>query len=289
MFGYIRPLECELRVREQKEYRAHYCGLCKAIGRRYGQLARLTLNYDSTFLSAFLCAQSGRTPARLCRCLCHPFGKKQPVIAPNDATDYAADVNLLLAWYAACDGWQDERKLSSLLFRALFSPARRKAERNRPELAAHVRRCLLRLNELERNKAACTDEPSDAFGELMRGVIAHAPTLDAREQPACGWMFYNLGRWIYLADAWDDREQDRKRGAYNAFIAAQADAEQAEFLLQVSLTEAQRGYDLVTMNGPHGLVDNILGLGCRQRTQQLMHPPDGAAAGCAEIIKENAE
>ena len=173
--------------------------------------------------------------------------------------------------------------------KALFSPARRKAERNRPELAAHVRRCLARLNGLERDQAACTDEPSDAFGELMRGVIVHAPTLDAHEQPACGWMFYNLGRWIYLADAWDDRARDQKRGAYNAFIAAQADEEQAEFLLHVSLTEAQRGYDLVTMNGPHGLVDNILELGCRQRTQQLTRPPDEAAAGCAEITKENVE
>ncbi|HQQ40586.1 MAG TPA: DUF5685 family protein, partial [Clostridia bacterium] len=46
MFGYIRPLECELKVREQAEYRAFYCGLCKTIGRRYGTLERLTLSYD---------------------------------------------------------------------------------------------------------------------------------------------------------------------------------------------------------------------------------------------------
>ena len=58
MFGYIRPMECELKVREQQEYRAHYCGLCKAIGKRYGLLARLALNYDCAFLSAFLSAAS---------------------------------------------------------------------------------------------------------------------------------------------------------------------------------------------------------------------------------------
>ena len=26
MFGYIRPLECELKVRDQALYRAYYCG-----------------------------------------------------------------------------------------------------------------------------------------------------------------------------------------------------------------------------------------------------------------------
>ena len=44
MFGYIRPLECELKVRDQALYRAYYCGLCKTIGRRYGQVARVALN-----------------------------------------------------------------------------------------------------------------------------------------------------------------------------------------------------------------------------------------------------
>jgi len=102
-------------------------------------------------------------------------------------------------------------------------------------------------------------------------------------------MFYNLGRWIYLADAWDDREKDEKRGSYNPFLAAGTDRQQAEFLLNVSLTEAQRGYDLLTMNGPHGLIDNIMELGCRQRTQQLFSQPSGTPEKRAEDTKENAE
>lgn len=289
MFGYIRPLECELRVREQREYRAHYCGLCKAIGRRYGQLARLTLHYDCAFLSAFLCARAGAPQAEARRCLCHPFRGKQPMMGPNDATDYAADVNVLLAWHSAVDHWRDERRFAALLLQIALSPARRRAERRQPELAAHVRTCLARLGELERRNAECTDEPSDAFGELMRGVIARAPATESSERPACDWMFYNLGRWVYLADAWDDRDKDKKRGAYNAFLAAGSNAEQAEFLLTVSLAEANSGYDLVTMHGPHGLIDNIMGLGCPERTRRLLHPAEGAPGCCAGNTKENAE
>ena len=64
MFGYIRPLECELKVREQQEYRAHYCGVCKAIGKRYGQIDRLALSYDAAFLAAYFLLNG-----------CHLFGR----------------------------------------------------------------------------------------------------------------------------------------------------------------------------------------------------------------------
>ena len=70
MFGYIRPLECELKVREQAEYRGIYCGLCKSIGRRYGQLERLTLSYDCAFLALTLMAING--DAKFTRGNCGP-------------------------------------------------------------------------------------------------------------------------------------------------------------------------------------------------------------------------
>ncbi len=286
MFGYIRPLECELRVRELHEYRAHYCGLCKTIGRRYGLLARLLLNYDCTFLSAFCAAREGDCKFEQRRCLCHPFRGKQPMTAPNPSTDYAADANVLLAWYASKDGWKDDKRLKSLLVTLLFSGVVKRARRNVPKLALEVEACLGKLSDLERANVACTDEPSHAFAQLMEGIIRHAPGMDEAASAPCGWMFYNLGRWIYLADAWDDRSKDAKRGSYNPFLAAKTSGEQAEFLLNISLTEAQRGYDLVDMQGPHGLVDNIMELGCRQRTMQILGCPDGGAKTCAEETKD---
>ena len=51
MFGYIKPYAPELKVKEQEAYRAVYCGLCKELGRSYGQLSRMTLSYDFAFLS----------------------------------------------------------------------------------------------------------------------------------------------------------------------------------------------------------------------------------------------
>ena len=271
MFGYIRPMECELKVREQSEYRAYYCGLCKQIGARYGLLARMLLNYDCAFLAAFLSAMQAETPFCNKRCHLRPLRKKQPMACQSPALAYAADVNVLLSWYAALDQWRDSRNIGALLLKLLFNPSRRRAEALNPALAAEINRSLKRLGELEASNAACTDEPSDAFGELMRQVILHAPGLDEATLRCCGWMFYNLGRWVYLADAWDDRQKDRKRGEYNPFLAAGTSEADAEFLLNVSLAEMEKAFDLLEFPGQHGLVDNIVYLGCRMRTRLLLH------------------
>ena len=97
MFGYIRPLECELKVREQAEYHAQYCGVCKAIGKRYGMGERLALNYDCAFLTAFLTALTGG--ASYARGGCGPrcYRGRRAIAQPSALLDYAADVNILLA------------------------------------------------------------------------------------------------------------------------------------------------------------------------------------------------
>ena len=51
MFGYIKPVKAELKVKEWEAYQGIYCGLCKQLAKRYGFFARMTLNYDFVFLA----------------------------------------------------------------------------------------------------------------------------------------------------------------------------------------------------------------------------------------------
>ena len=67
MFGYVRPVRTELRVWEWERYREAYCGLCDAMGRRHGFLARMFLNYDFTFLAMLLLPGLGRKERSRCR------------------------------------------------------------------------------------------------------------------------------------------------------------------------------------------------------------------------------
>jgi len=276
MFGYIRPLECELRVREQTEYRAYYCGLCRTIGLRYGQFARLALNFDCAFLAALLTALEAEPNAdyELRRCVLGPVRAKKPVVKPSEALAYAADTNVLLAYYQYADDWADEHRLRALCAKLFMKRSAIKAARRRPALEQAIKTQLRRLGAFEKSKTAGTDEPSDVFGTLLKEIVVQAPVLDGTDHSALTWMFYNLGRWIYLIDAWNDRENDRKHGAYNPFLCAGLDKETASFLLHISLTEAEKGFDLLQMNDHSGLINNIMHLGCRHMTQQILAKGD---------------
>ena len=54
MFGYVRYDIPNLYIKDFMLYKAMYCGLCKGIGASCGQMARVGLTYDVTFLSIIL-------------------------------------------------------------------------------------------------------------------------------------------------------------------------------------------------------------------------------------------
>ena len=275
MFGYIQPMECELKVREQALYRAAYCGLCRAIGGRYGQAARMALNYDCAFLGLFLetLSEEGVRLEKQ-RCLLRPTKGKQPMVEPGPALCYAADVNVLLTAYQQKDRWADEKKPSALAASAALKGSFERAKRHRPELAQKIRDGLAALGELEENRCDQVDLPACAFGEILRDVALGYPLLPEGEREAVSWMFFNLGRWIYLMDAWEDREKDGALGSYNPFLLARTSREDAAFQLQVSLTEAEKAFDLITFPNDPGVLNNIMHLGCRFRTRRLLGEED---------------
>ncbi|RGC58099.1 hypothetical protein DXA92_06340 [Agathobaculum butyriciproducens] len=51
MFGFIRPVKAELRVKEADRFQQVYCGLCHAIRAEYGRFYTLFLSYDMTFFA----------------------------------------------------------------------------------------------------------------------------------------------------------------------------------------------------------------------------------------------
>ena len=56
MLGYIKPEKSQLKIIEYEVYNGYYCGVCKSISRRYGQLPRISLSYDAAFLALLLAA-----------------------------------------------------------------------------------------------------------------------------------------------------------------------------------------------------------------------------------------
>ncbi|MCL1835724.1 MAG: DUF5685 family protein [Oscillospiraceae bacterium] len=240
MFGYLRPLQGELKVSELERFRACYCGLCRAIGAKYGAVARFTLSYELVFLAMLLWdvkrpVTAGREQEPIyerayikkARCAASPLRKKR-YYTRNGALDDCAGYNVILSWWKLRDSICDERFFKSLPQRfmaALLRRAYRKAARELPGFDSAARTAIAELSELERSGGASMDEAADKFAAILQAAAPDgAPEEELRP---ISQMLYHVGRWIYLMDACDDYEKDVQAGAYNP-VAANCPPEQGK-------------------------------------------------------------
>lgn len=214
MFGYVRPVLNLLEQEEKDLYQSAYCGLCHTMGKRHGFFARFTLNYDFAFLAILFSEGSTLTHCSR-RCLAHPFRKKKACVCGR-GMDAAADASMILMWQKLRDDVLDQGLLRGLPKRFLcrfFSRAYERAKTAMPELEARVTAGLQQLHELEAQRSGQLDRAADAFAGILMAAAPECPGESRRR--VLEQMLYHIGRWIYLTDAWDDLEEDRKAGRYN--------------------------------------------------------------------------
>ena len=264
MFGYVRPNRDELRVRQSRDYEALYCGLCHALGRRNGLIARFFLNYDFAFLAMLLDGQAPEVERR--RCPARLWCRKRSCVC-SAGVDAAADAGTILSYWklrdTVADGGVWARSAAKLLS-ALLRPAYRRAAAHRPEFDGTVRGCLEELQALEREGCPSLDRTADTFARLL--AAAAPPSGDSARDRALGQLLYHVGRWIYLTDARDDLEEDRRTGAYNPIAArfggeAEAGRDDLRVTLRHSLNLARSAAALLELGYWTETVENILFLG----------------------------
>ena len=110
MFGYIIANKPELKIKEYEIYKSYYCGLCKTLGKNSGQIARLSLSYDMTFVYIVLSALYEPKKSRKTeKCVFHPV-KKQYIMV-NSIADYVADMSVLMTYLKGRDDWKDRETI----------------------------------------------------------------------------------------------------------------------------------------------------------------------------------
>lgn len=263
MFGYVRPALDRLSQEQKDAYQSAYCGLCHALGKRHGLLARMTLQYDFTFLAIVLSAGEGEDRLSCLRCPVHPLRRPRPCMA-GGRLDAAADQSMILTWHKLTDDVDDHGFFTGLPFRfvrRLFRRSYRRAAEAQPEFDARTREGLARLGELEEARSPHLDRAADAFAQILACAAQAMPEEGTRR--ALGQLLYHLGRWIYLMDAWDDLDDDRRRGRYNALDArfagnARDNRDYLETTATHSLRLAGSAAELLELGGWGPVVENIL-------------------------------
>ncbi|MFI3207602.1 MAG: DUF5685 family protein [Eubacteriales bacterium] len=211
MFGYVTVHKPEMKIKDFEKYRAYYCGLCKSLKEHYGFVGQMTLTYDMTFAIVLLTSLY-ETEMELSshRCVVHPMRKHR--MLQGEITEYAAAMNVVLAYYHCEDDWNDEKKLSGFASATLLKKKVKKIEEEYPRQCSVIREKLNELQEYEKQENTHIDMVAGCFGELMSEFFVYRE--DRWEESLRKIGFY-LGKYIYIMDAFDDIEKDMKKKSYN--------------------------------------------------------------------------
>ena len=211
MFGYITVNQDELKMKDVRRYKSYYCGLCHELGKRHGNVGRMTLNYDMTFL-AILLAALYETPMKTekKRCLPHPFTRQEMYY--GEYTAYTADMDMLLTWYKMVDDVNDERSVKAGAFMKIKKSDIERLKAQYPRQSKAMEENFKKLSEAEFANIHDLDYVSGLFGDMVAEVFVPKEDEWADELHRMG--FY-LGKFIYLLDAYEDLEKDMRRGEYN--------------------------------------------------------------------------
>ncbi len=276
MFGYVRPVRGEMKVSDLEQYQSVYCGLCRTLARRYGLAARFLVNYDCTFL-AMLLARPGQSVCVRRRCPVHPLGGRM-CLEHCASLDTAADIAVILGWWALADRARDASFFPSLPYRAaclVLKRAYRKASERQSDFARLAEGKLRELGALEQKQCASVDQAADPFAVIVQ---AAGRSTDPVRERILRELLYHLGRIVYILDAADDLQEDCRTGAYNPLrfrFALERDRlspQQEQTIrnsLQLSHNALAGAYALLDPGPFARTVENILYLGLPAVTQAV--------------------
>lgn len=252
MFGYVVANMDKLTVEEKQHYRSCYCSLCKALGNRHGAITRITLTYDMTFLILFLSAlYKTDNTLETERCIIHPLKPHQ--YWQNEIIDYAADMNVALAYYNFLDDWTDDRKMLSLCESKLFEQKVKLIAAKYPKKCAAISECLNELSEIEKSGELNPDIPANCFGKLMSEIFVLHEDEYAQNLRAFG---RSLGKFIYIMDACLDLKADIKKERYNPLVTSSS--EDFSDILNLLMADCTEKYKQLPINQDRKLIENIL-------------------------------
>lgn len=321
MFGYVLPQTETIQVRDYMMFQSAYCGLCMAIKARHGNVARLTTNYDVTFLT-LLVIEALRPNVEFATCRCIGDPRRKPYVR-GAFMSRIADANILLTMYKIADDREDGGGKHRTMRSALKKPYAR-AKENNPEADEIIRVGYEKLREMERANVASVDRVADCFAKLLENLIVqlirdmsadksvYYMTGESEEERASRLdegspymknfraLCYNIGKFVYLADALDDIDEDYKKKNYNPFLAVYPDFDKREeyiarhaseigFVFASTVNRAIESLNGLPLTQVSDLLKNVVYEGLRKKTEELLASRKKLSAPVLRLPKERVK
>ena len=265
MFGYISPVLSVLSEEQRLRYRRVYCGLCRALKRKGGEKARISLSNDMTFLAMLLSSlYEPDTQRRTALCPIHPLHRHEYQL--SSMVDYAADMNLLLFYYRCLDQKMDDGSIAGKAGEKSFRPQMKRVEEAWPKQARAVREALEELWQEEKAPHPNPDRLCNLSGRMLGAAFVPRPEDHwAGELYALG---EGLGRFVYWMDATEDLAEDLKKGRFNPLSDRRNQPDLHAFCretLEMFMAEAAEHFEMLPLEQDLDLMRNVLYSGVWQR------------------------
>lgn len=270
MFGYININQKELSEESKKIYQAYYCGLCQKLKTNCGTKGQMLLSYDLTFLIVLLTGlyELENTETEF-TCPLHLTKKRTAYI--NEATEYAADMNLILAYQNLLDDWKDEKSYTKKAFVKILDKDYTRIVSKYPRQVRALEEFMHKTAEAEKNKETNLDLVAGLTGEMLGEIMCWREDEWQEEMRTLG--FY-IGKFIYLMDAYEDYEADQKKNCYNPLVYMEKENDQefdtfCKLLLTSMMSECAKSFERLPILLHADILRNILYSGVWSRYEYL--------------------
>lgn len=278
MFGYVIVNKLELKIKDFDTYQSFYCGLCKALHEDFGRRGQLTLNFDLTFLAILLTALYEPEDQLVReRCVVHPMHRH--VKRENAYLRYAADMTIILTYLKCEDDWKDEHRLQARSMLSLLKRPMKRMEEAYPHKIQAIREALQKTAELEKAQSRDLDRLSSLSGVMMAEIVTyrHDEWYDTLYR-----LGDYLGRFIYIMDAYDDVEDDRRKGQFNPFLekSGQTDFdERVKVILELMISNSADAFEALPILRHADILRNILYAGVWTKYEMVRKKRTGEKDG----------
>lgn len=261
MFGITVARLDQITEAEKLRYQSLYCGLCRSLKERYGQVSRMALTYELTFLAMlYNSLYEPEETIGQAACITHP--KKKMPYAMSEYTGYAADLSVAFAYHKCLDDIEDDNSITSKAAAGLLERAYSKATGRIPLQCKSIEAHMARIREAEKAKNTPPDETARIFGELLGSVMVYRNDIWKDVLAAFG---NHLGRFIYLMDAAVDLKEDAKSGSYNPFSGMDIGVPQLRTILMDQIGAATTEFEKLPLIQDVHIMRSVLYSGVWQK------------------------
>lgn len=298
MFGYINVNREKLKPEDSSMYQSYYCGLCQTLKNEFGRKGQLLLNYDMTFLIVLLTGLY-ELEDKKSEFICAVHPSKKQTARCNEATQYAAAMNILLSSKNFEDDWKDNRSYTKKALQQIFRKDYERISIKYPRQAVAIESYLRRLAQAEKANERNIDAVAGLTGEMLGELFAWKKEDIWADELRC--LGFYMGKFIYLMDAYEDIDKDYKKNCYNVLRLMQQETEQdfetfSGLMLTSMISECAKSFERLPILLHAEICRNILYSGVwtkyeylRKKKQAKEEKKSRTVSKANEDIKETAK